>query len=197
MFGGLRFMVSDFTAFVIAGAVLILFPIMVIAYLQGGFFWHWMRTRASRGKLVLIKVRSPLRDYFKTGHMEEAFLVFKDSNKEEKRPILPTDCVYPCFGIQMVDYDSEKNAFVAHNFDKVSGFDAVKYNHLYIRSLMRPALQDNKTLIIIVLLCLALLGILGVVVITVQTKSLVAAQSGQISAILGKINTTISSAVIS
>ena len=150
-------MISDFWAFVIAGMVLIVVPIIVIAYFQGGFFWPWLRARSGRGKYVLIKVRSKLRDYFKVGRIEEDMLIFKDATKEEKRISIDTDNIYRAWGVACCDFDEAKNAVMDHNFEAVSGFDAIKYNYLYVRALMRPTLEDNKTLIIILLLCFVLL----------------------------------------
>jgi hypothetical protein len=146
-------MVSDLQAYIISGIILLAVPIFAIAYFQSGFFWHWMRARGSRGKLVLIKVRGKLKDYFRTGSVEENFLLYKDATKEKKRVNIRMTAIYRCWGVPCIDVDEETNAIIDHDFTKVSGFDAIKIEDLYVRALMRPNLDDSKTLIIILLLC--------------------------------------------
>lgn len=51
--------------------------IMFIAVLQRGFFYNYLKVRTSFGREVMVKIRSPLRDYFARGEVTEGFLVYK------------------------------------------------------------------------------------------------------------------------
>lgn len=138
--------------------------IVAINWLLGGLFKPYTRVRGSRGKLVLVKVKNIVADYFVTGHVEERMLVFKDRKKEIRRITLPIDRsgIYRSIGVSCVDVDDEKNAIITYSNALVTGFDAVKFNDLYTRALYKPTLIDNKTIIIVVLLVVAIFLIVGV-----------------------------------
>lgn len=138
--------------------------IIAINWLLGGLFKPYIRVRGSRGKLVLIKVKNIVADYFVTGKVEERMLVFKDRKKEIRRIVLPLDRsgIYRSMAVSCVDVDDEKNAVITYSNELVPGFDAVKFNDLYTRAMYKPTLIDNKTMIIIVLLVIAIIGIVAV-----------------------------------
>jgi hypothetical protein len=123
-----------------------------------------MKVRGSRGKLVLVKVKNMLSDYYVTGKIEERTLTFKDRKKESRLIILPKDkpSIYRSMGISCIDIDDEKNAVVLYSNALVAGFDAVKYKDLYTRALYKPSLVDTKQMIIIILLVLVLIGLIVV-----------------------------------
>jgi hypothetical protein len=157
---------------------------MIVSGLLKGFFWKYVKVRMSFGKLILIKVRSSLRDYFVIGKEEEGFLIFKYNGKM-KDPIrlnltitnesvaqdeqgnayrLTTKqkepAIYRCLGVQWVDVDEEKNAISKTDYTAVSGYDAVKITNLIKRALMNPTtLSGQERLMIIILIVLAILVI--------------------------------------
>lgn len=157
-------MVSDIVYFMLAGAVLMLVPIFVIAYFQAGFFGAWMKTRAGRGKYVLIKMRSKLRDHFTTGEIVGEFIV--TGKKEKSRRYLLQDkngtSIYRAWGIACVDIDEASGAVCSVNYQAVSGFDAEKFEGLYIRALYRPDLEESKEKLILIAIaaCIAI-GLVG------------------------------------
>src|SRR4030067_2915849 len=81
--------------------------IVAINWLLGGLFKPYLRVRGSRGKLVLVKVKNILGDYFVTGHVEERALVFKDRKKEIRRIMLPIppnpSGIYRSIGVSCID----------------------------------------------------------------------------------------------
>jgi len=122
-----------------------------------GFFWQFLRVKVSLGKFVLVKIRAVNRDYYRVGRVHEGFLVYKPT-KHEKRISIPDSSVfYRSLGISWVDLDDEKNALVKPDFSTVTGFDAIKYNNLYLRALYSPKIADTMEKIIIGLLVLAVI----------------------------------------
>jgi hypothetical protein len=144
--------------------------IFAINWILGGLFKPYMKVRGSRGKLVLVKVKNILGDYYIPGRVEERFLIFKDRKKEPRRIALPerVSGIYRAMGVSCIDVDDDKNAIIIYSNELVAGFDAVKYSDLYTRALYKPSLTDNKTMIIIVLLIVILLGIFGLIALTMK-----------------------------
>lgn len=138
--------------------------LVAINWLLGGLFKPYIRVRGSRGKLVLVKVKNIVADYFVTGKIEERFLLFKDRKKEWRRIVIPAEerSIYRSMAVSCVDVDDEKNAVITYSNKLVAGFDAVKYNDMYTRALCKPNLVDNKTLIIIILLVVVIIGLVAV-----------------------------------
>lgn len=135
--------------------------VIAINWLLGGLFAPYVKVRGSRGKLVLVKVKNMVSDYFRTGTVEERFLVFKDRKKEVRRIVLPAQkmSIYRSLGVSCIDIDDEKNAVVIYDNTLVIGFDAVKFNDLYTRALFKPSLVDNKMMILIILGVVNFIGI--------------------------------------
>lgn len=130
-----------------------IFTILICGALLRGFFWNYIKVRTSFGRLVMVKIRSPLRDYFARGWVEEGFLIYKH-NKELIRISLPEKekIFYKAVAVTWIDVDDERHAIATCNYTAVSGYDAVKNNHLHTRALMRPSINSNKEKIVLVLL---------------------------------------------
>ena len=130
---------------------------------QRGFFVTYFKVRTSFGKYVMVKIRSPLRDYFAKGWVEEGFLIYKHK-KDVIRLNIPQDVnpFYKCLAVMWVDVDDEKHAICKTDYSAVAGYDAVKNNNLHTRALMRPSIQDNQQKIILTLLVILGIGILVV-----------------------------------
>ena len=136
--------------------------IFLITIIQRGLFWPFIKVRLSFGKLILVKVRVVHRDYFMVGQMEESFLVF-GKKQGQKRIVIPDNSFfYRLCGLMCIDVDGESSALCKPDYSTVTGFDAVKYNNLYVRTLFKPAVADNQDkimigcLILIVVLCAGL-----------------------------------------
>lgn len=148
------------------GAVLVL-GFFLVNFIQRGFFLKFLRVRMSLGRLVLIKIREVNRDLYATGEIIEGFLVFKQKTaggkKETKRVSIPKDkaIFYRTIGITMVDIDSERNSFCTIDYEAADGFDAVKFQDLYLRALYKPALLDANQKLIIVLIAVNMLLVIG------------------------------------
>lgn len=157
-----------------------------------GFFWKFIRVKLSFGKLVMVKVRAVNRDYFRVGKVEDNMLVFKSGGKKggDKRVDVKDNSVfYRSIGISWVDVDDELNIILKPNNEFVSGFDAVKYNNLYVRALTKPSIDDKRDKILIG-------GIILIIVVVGFVGFLVYRQSVDIQAIsqaIGSLNNAIGS----
>lgn len=149
---------NDFFYFLIAGAVLMIVPIFIIAYFQGGFFGKWLKSRTGRGKYVLIKVRSVLRDYFEVGEIKEEYLIFGKGDKTKRLRIEDRKSIYSAFGVSCIDIDEATGAICTVNYDALEGFDAEKMESLLIRALLRPSLEENKDKLILLLVIAAIVA---------------------------------------
>lgn len=139
---------------VVVAAVIIVFSLLL-----RGFLGKYLRVRTSFGRFLMVKVRTPMRDYFEVGIIDEGFLIYKhkgssDRKKEPVKLSVPKDYIYTyrCLGVTWVDVDEEKNAISYCDYSSVTGFDAKKFGDLVTRALMRPSIADNAQKILLVAL---------------------------------------------
>ena len=148
---------------------------------QRGFFWKYAKVRTSFGKYLLVKIRTPLRDYYAVGRVEEGFLVYKLRKETVRYSINTKDKIfYRCLAVTWVDVDEEKHALVKVDFSAVEGFDAPKFESLNTRALMKPAERSTMEKVILVLLILIFLGILACIFLNIKNASAINALSTSI-----------------
>lgn len=146
-------------------AIVMIITIGLIGILEKGFFWIFVRVKLSFGRLVLVKIKAVNRDYYRVGRVEDNFLVYQASNKKdgEKRISVPDSTFfYKSIGCTWVDVDDEGSSLLKPDYSSVSGFDAVKYNNLYVRALTRPNITDPQDRIVIGILILVIVLIIFV-----------------------------------
>ena len=171
--------ISDAIYFMISYAGILLIGFGLIQWLSNGFFTKFLRVKASRGKLVLVNVRSKLLHYFVSGKVEGSFLVYDDreskanKQKEKKRIVLPDGAFYRAIGVSCVNVDEEKNSVIMPGGEGVVGYDAIKFSNLYTRALFKPSVspEDKTKLLIIVVLILCLLLALGLVMVFTKVNA--------------------------
>ncbi|MEA2056657.1 MAG: hypothetical protein U9O78_03035 [Patescibacteria group bacterium] len=148
------------------GVIILLFA--GLNFFSVGFLFTWLKVKLSRGKKILVIVRTVTQDYYRAGVIDKGFLIFKDKLKEERRVSLVDGCISKGIGVNNVFIDDEKNSVFVKDFSSVSGFDAVKYNDLYLRALYKPTIFDNreKILLAIVVITLVAVAVVGFLVYT-------------------------------
>ena len=131
--------------------LVMLLGIVVMAMFLKGFIGNYIKARASFGRLVLIKIRGKLRDYFTVGHVEEGFLVYnKKGVKEPLRiAIKGDDFFYRSLSCIWVDMDEEKQALSKTDYNAVSGHDPEKWSNLLKRALEKPMIDSGKEKLIV------------------------------------------------
>jgi len=155
-------------------SVVMFLTIFLMAALLRGFLWPYFRVRTSFGKYILVKIRTPLRDYFKVGWVNEGFLIYKHKKDEVKMLSIPQErCFYKCMNVNWIDVDEALNSICVQSYNHVTGYDAVKYSDLLKRALMKPAVGDNKEKIILMLLIvLVVIGVFCGYMLFMQGKVL-------------------------
>lgn len=143
--------------------VVLILAFFVIGFILRGFFWKFIRVRLSFGRFILCKLKAVNRDYYATGHIEENFLILTTHKNTRRICIKDSSVFYKSIGVTWVDIDDQKNALVKPDFSTVDGFDPVKYNNLYKRTLYKPSIADNKEKMVIggIILIIILCGILA------------------------------------
>ena len=141
--------------------VVFLMTVFALNFSTRGLIFTWMRVKMSRGARLLMKCRTPTRDYYTSAKLTENVLIFKvKGNKEKKTLPLQPDVIYQCFGVSTVDYDEQKGAFARTDFSAVSGHDPEKTTNLITRALMKPSQQAvNVGIITLIVVILIFIGV--------------------------------------
>lgn len=142
-------------------AVVMVMSIGGIAVFMRGYFWNYFRVRLSFGRLVMVKRRSKIRDFFNVGWVEDGCLVFKEKKRKFTIPLTEKDCFYRCQAVNWIDIDEETNAISKTDYKGVSSYDAQKFSDLLTRALMRPSINSNQEKIILFLSVVILLMVGG------------------------------------
>ena len=134
----------------------------------------YLKVKASSGRLVLVKVRSKLRDYFKAGEVIDNTLKFKSANKHSRTLNLPEqNAFYKAFNVTCIDVDESKNAIYTLDNGAVTGYDAEKYDDLILRALLKPALNNKKLIIIMLMVALVIFLAFGIIGLQYQIYKIV------------------------
>ena len=178
------------------GGVLLL-AFLVINFLTAGFLKVFMKVKGSRGKYIMTNIYAVNRNYAKHGYVDNGWFVYTDGNKHEKRMKIPKNAniFYRFLNITWVNVDEEKNTFVTTDGRDVNGFDAEKYNNLYLRTLYRPAILDPKQqlqFVLIIVTCIGVLIILGIIGFVLMKKiNLIVANTEIMKSYFININSTV------
>jgi len=169
-----------------------IFTILLCGALLRGFFWNYIKVRTSFGRLVLIKVRSPLRDYFVRGEVDEGFLIYKHK-KETIRIALPVNekIFYKALAVTWIDVDDERHAICQCDYTPVSGYDAIKNDHLHTRALMRPSINSNKEKLVLILLVIVGVISLGAVILSYSSYAEITALKESLPGMLKNLAGTV------
>ena len=166
----------------ISYGIVLLIAIAALSMIQRGFFWKYIRVRLSFGKYLLVKVRSVNRDYFRVGRIDDGMLLFK-GQKDDKRLFIQNTAIYKSMAVSWVDVDEITNGVREHDFSAVSGFDAEKYNSLYVRALYRPSVMDKKEALIILLIIVAIIAAVASAYLTFRNSADISTVAQQLTTI--------------
>lgn len=178
---------SSMWKFVLSYALIILIGFFLINWLSNGFLTIFLKVKASRGRLVLVNVRSKLLHYFVAGRVEGEYLVYHDREskksalKEPKRLVIPDEQVfYRAYGVNAVNVDEATGSIFKMDLKGVTGFDPIKFSNLYSRALTKPSLMEDKnlkTMIIVILVAVIIVG-LGLYIVYSKLGSIGSAVEG-------------------
>jgi hypothetical protein len=146
--------------------VVVTLTIVLLGVFQRGFFATYWKVRTSFGKYIMIKVRSPLRDYFMKGWVEDGFVQYEIKHgfmdKSTVRIKIEPDSnpFYKCMSVIWVDVDDDRHAICKCDYSVVSGHDPVKIDNIIKRALMRPSVNGGMEKIMLFLMVICVIGIL-------------------------------------
>jgi len=150
------------------GVGVILFTILILSFFMRGFFFNFLRVRASLGRLVLVKIKGVTRDLFSVGKIEDTFLRFKEAGEEGRVAIQDKSVFYRCLGVVWVDYDVETGSLLKPNYVGITGYDFKKFQSLYLRALYKPTIQSNQEKIMLALCIICVIGVVVAIVLIVM-----------------------------
>lgn len=152
---------TEFYVYVGYGLFAMIVVIIGMNFILGGLLGPFFKVKRSRGKMILVRVRNPVSDYFKAGSIEEGWLVFKDREKNVRRIKMVPGIISRAATVFWCEIDDEKNCFFKReDASAVSTYDANKTDSLLTRALYKPMLQDNFMKAILILVIVSILFIL-------------------------------------
>lgn len=142
----------------VAYLITMLATVGIIAFVQSGFFWSFLKVKMSMGRKILVKSRTATHDDYAVGYVEDGTLKFV-INKNNKTINLPDNhkAFYRSIGVLWVDVDEETNNICSIDYSVQPGFDAIKMDNLIKRALQKPLEKGNFERVVVLLL----LGILA------------------------------------
>ena len=153
---------------VVYGCVAIVLALFALNWWLAGLFWPFFKAKASRGRLIVVTVRNPVQDYYRTGEVIEDHLVYKNRQKITKRIPMMEGVISRRATVFWADVDDAKDCFYKRDTGAgASAYDAAKTDHLFLRCLYRPTLTDDIIPKVTLVLCIGIL--LGVIVVAVLT----------------------------
>lgn len=158
---------------VVYGLVAIVFALLALNWWLAGLFGPFFKAKASRGRLLVVTVRNPVQDYYRTGEVIEDHLVYKNRQKVTKRIPMMEGVVSRRATVFWVDVDDAKDCFYKRDDGRgASAYDAAKTDNLFLRCLYRPTLVDDLLPKVTLVLCIGILLVVVVVgVLTFQHGS--------------------------
>ena len=141
--------------------ILIAIVVFVLNFLSKGYLFTLLRVRASRGKLILARIKSPTGFYFSTGTYGQGWFSVKMRSKETKRLEIDADTfskfVFFSHGVAEVFTNEKLDVMVSKDLevDMFVNQDPASNDILYQRIQNTPKKQsknDTAVLILIVLI---------------------------------------------
>lgn len=174
--------------------IVMIIGITIVALFFKGIFGAYIKVRTSFGKLVLIKLKAINRDHFTWGEVDsDGFLKYGKKYLEKRIKIHDSSDFYQLLGVRCIDIDEQTNSIITGYGEKIDGFDAQKYENLYIRALYKPNIQETHDVVVIGIL--SLIVVLIIVGLFLIYKNSVAIQGLQLT--LGSLKSQVTTNVIS
>lgn len=163
--------------FMLSGLILLGLLTFLLNFMSNGFLVAWARAKITRGKKILIIMKTKLGFYPTYGKVQGDSFVFYDhetkrdnNNKIPKRLKIPSDRKSPffrLFNIWVCFIDESTNSFTSIRAEgdapEISGFDPILQESLILRALNRPTFEQKKTMLfIIIIIGIVILLILGI-----------------------------------
>lgn len=153
--------IKELLMFIVSYLAIILIGFFLINWFSNGFFLVFFRVKLSRGKLLLVRVRGAITDYFRPGSIVDNDVTFLDAAKLRRIISLPKDkpAIFRSMNVNCIDVHEATNSVICKDFSNVSGHDAVKTDNLLVRALTKPMISSD--LIKFILIAVIVAGVLA------------------------------------
>ena len=150
--------------------------LLIINFILKGLLFKLIKVKASRGRLVAIRAFTPIDTYFRTGHVEDDALVFKNRQKEKIRVVMDKSLMYRFLGTNWVDWDERTSCIVRpSDFTIFPAFSHAIYNNLIVRALTRPSQLNKKVQILLIIVIIIAVLVIVNIFLSAQTYKIVKA----------------------
>jgi hypothetical protein len=122
---------NDFYYFLLSYVIIIFGGLIFFNWLSNGYLFKLLSVKSSRGKKILIHIKSKLQYYIITGKLEGDFIVYMDreakANKQKtpKRVCIDSQGFYRDLGVWNVNIDEASNNILKptapHPFQRAEG----------------------------------------------------------------------------
>ena len=161
------------------GTLLVLLFILLNLYTDG-FLLAFVRTKAGRGKKVLVLVKGQLDTYYSKGWISgrKFYYVDRETKRDNKNKVPkfvdfdPNDenPIFRLFNIPVVMIDEISGKFIHNRTGELSGtFDPIQQENLIIRALQKPS-DEKSILLVIVLIGVILLLLVNAFIVMTLLK---------------------------
>jgi hypothetical protein len=154
--------------------------------MSNGFLIAWTKAKISRGKKLLIIVKTKLGFYPAYGKVQGDSFIFYDretkrdsNNKIPKRLKIPSDRKSPffrLFNIWVCFIDESTNSFTSIRSEgdapEISGFDPILQESLIMRALSRPTFEQKKTIFFVVIIIFLVILFFMMIFLIIKVTSL-------------------------
>lgn len=121
------------------------FAMIIVSFVQKGFFWKFFRVKTSFGKFTMIRLKEVNQWNYAIGQIIEGYLIFKTKDGVKRINITDKKFLYRSLGCTWLDLDNPTNALIEPSSNQATQtHDALKTDSLFKRCLYRPA-EDDRT----------------------------------------------------
>lgn len=154
---------NDIFLFMGSYLIIVLGCLVFFNWLSNGYLIKLISVKSSRGRKILIHIRSKLQYYTITGALEGDFIVYMDreakrnKQKTPKRVVIDSAGFFRDLGVWNVNIDEASNNILKPTGETIAGFDAIKYANLYERALLKPTPENKEKIIVIIVLIVVII----------------------------------------
>jgi hypothetical protein len=173
---------NDIFYFLFAGIGFVFVLIFLFNFMSNGFFLAWFKGKSSRGKKILIIMKTKLSYYPAFGRVEGDSFVFTDhetkkdsNNKIHKRLRIPQNKspFFRLFNIWITIIDESNGTFInIEQGGNTTGFDPIFQESLIMRALIRPTFEQKKTIFFIIIILILVIVLILAIITLVKVGSL-------------------------
>jgi hypothetical protein len=137
----------------IGASCLLLFVIVFINFYLKGFLFKYMGVRASNNRKILLQVHTKTGYYYVAAKLSNGTLQYKSRDKVQRSYTnIPQEAVSSLLGVRTLTMDEDQGTiFLPGQNKEAHGNDAERFDDMLLTAYMKPARNDKKIVLIIIL----------------------------------------------